>query len=180
MNVLAKIIDQAVASAMEKHPKLFVAKESEKAQKTLSREIMRSLTRAPSDAETEAELSATQSTGQSIPLSDERAIAYCQLRKVAGAVEPFSAIPDQIFLPPEADVTCVRVFANCPPQSEWPFVTKVAQLTAWNEFFGETLPGVSRRPITQVRNGVTGALLPWPWPPSKTGKIYEPEEEIPL
>lgn len=185
MSPLADIIDAAVVSVIEEHPKLFAAESAERARKLLLRKIMKTLTGPKSSEEAEAqqtpETPPPQPTAETIRYDDPRAIAYCNLRSVAGAVRPLR-IGEQVYMPPESLAECVKAFGDIPPKEVWQFITDRRQLQAWREFFDETLPGVSRRDIVETRDGVIGALLPWPWPPSKTGKIYDPsiEEIIPL
>jgi len=177
MSALAKMIDAAVVSVIEEHPKLFAANSAERARKLVVRRIMKSLT-GPQDDEADepAQPTADQAVApaaETVKFDDPRAIAYCNLRIVAGAVRPLR-IGDSVYLPAEATSECVRAFLELAPRSEWIFVTDRRQLQAWREFFDETLPGVSRRDVVEKRADATGALLPWPWPPSKTGKIYDP------
>jgi hypothetical protein len=181
MSALGDVIDCAVASVIAEHPKFFNLQTQERARKTLVREIVKSLVREVRDVGDEQSPAAPVKTvGGLIASNDSRAIAYCNLREIAGAVRPQHYGSGQIYLPPEAETTAVRAFAELPPRKEWPFISDRRQLTAWSEFFEESLPSVSRRQITETRGDLYGAQLPWLWPPSKTGKIYEPgaEEEI--
>jgi len=181
MSALSSIIDAAVGSVIAEHPKLFNPQGKERAQKVIVREIVKSLVREPRNEDDEQVNVATveSSVIKTVPATDERAIAYCLLRSIAGAVFPVRCAGDHIYIPPEGDVTAVRALANVPDHKDWPFVTSRQQLTAWLEFFDETLPGISRRKIFEVRDGVSGVEVPWSWPPSKTGKIYDhpPEDE---
>jgi hypothetical protein len=169
MTALADVVCAAVARAVEKHAKLFA--DAEKARRVLAREIMRQLAAKPAEAADPPDAPAPR-RGELVPADDERALAYCRLREVAGAVPPMRTAGGQIYLPPEAAEPCVLAFGTLPPRERWAFVTG-ANLTAWLEFFGETLPGVARRNI--VVTG--GATLPWAWPPSKTGRVYQPLHE---
>lgn len=181
MSALSTIIDAAVGSVISEHPKLFNPQGKERTQKLLVREIVRSLVRE-SRGEDDPTATAPPSdppTIVTIPASDERAIAYCRLRSIAGAPAPLHHGGDCIYIPPESNTTAVRTFAGVPERKEWPFVIDRRQLTAWLEFFDEALPGISRRKIFETRDGLTGVDLPWRWPPSKAGKIYDhpPEDE---
>lgn len=183
MSALGDVIDGAVASVIADHPKLFNLQTKDRARKMIVREVIKSLVREVRDVgDEQAPASAAKTIGTLITADDPRAIAYCNLRKIAGAVLPLYHGTGQIYFPPESDTTAVRTFAELPPRKGWQFISDRRQLTAWSEFFEEALPGVSRRQITETHDGVLGAYLPWPWPPSKTGKIYEPgsEEEIAL
>lgn len=175
--VLAKTVEAAVTSVIEEHPKLFAANSAERARKLIVRRIMRSLVgpRSDGDGESPADPPATVSAPppETVRYDDPRAIAYVKLRDVAGAVKPIR-LGENLYLPSEAFADCIKPFAELPPNGSWKFVTDRRQLQAWREFFDETLPGISRRDITYLEDGVLGAALPWPWPPSKTGKIYDP------
>jgi hypothetical protein len=80
-------------------------------------------------------------------------------------------------LPREAAGPEVLPFAKMPSRDKWLFVTDLPQMTAWREFFEATLPTLARRPFGEQQAGETGVWVPWPWPPSKTGKVYEPETQ---
>lgn len=173
MSALARMIDQAIGEVIAEHPKLFAEKSVEKTRKLLVRKIMKTLTAPQSESYDPHDIAMQSSAGESVAADDPRALAYCQLRIVAGAVAPFRSSGDQVYLPREGDVSAVRPFADLPPKKQWPFISDRAQLTAWREFFDETLPDVSRRSIMETRDGQHGAFLPWLWPPSKLGKVYE-------
>jgi hypothetical protein len=177
MSALGSIIDAAVASVISEHPKLFNPQGKERAQKVLVREILKLLVREPRDG-TSNETQPDNPIAELTSADDPRAVAYCRLRELAGAVRPMTFGQGQIYLPVESNTAAVRAFAELPPQQEWLFITDRRQLTAWREFFDETLPNVSRREITAARGDAVGAQLPWCWPPSKTGKLYAaPSEE---
>lgn len=171
MNTLATIIDGAVATVIAEHPKLFDPKAIERAQRVITREIMRTLTRAPGD-EARPEPAPEAAPFERVPADDERGKAYVNLRIVARALspQPQRLAGGDILLPREASGPEVLPFAKMPERSQWVPVTEVAALAAWRDFFDATLPNLARRPF-----GDTGVLMPWPWPPSKTGKIYEPD-----
>jgi len=174
MSALGHLIDSAVATAISEHPKLFDPKQVEKAQRILVREIMKSLVREPNkDGEEAGKDEATPATTQFVPADDPRALGYTALRSVAGALAPRRMGDGSVYVPAQAQGECVKAFAVMSPRSEWPFVSDRRQLIAWREFFSEILPDVTRRDISETKNGVVGAHLPWVWPPSKTGRTYD-------
>lgn len=177
MGALSTIIDGAVGTVIAEHPKLFNPESKERTQKLLVREIMKSLVKEPRvDGDETPQPPIQEPTGgarELTPATDERAIAYCHMRAIAGAVAPSRYGGDRIYIPPEGDTAAVRAFANLPERKNWSFITNRAQLTAWLEFFDAALPDVPRRKIFENREGLSGVDLPWPWPPSKTGKIYD-------
>jgi len=176
LSALSEIIGSAIGTVIAEHPKLFAEKTGERAQKLLVREIMKSLTREPKADETgEADDGETLRT---VPASDPRAIAYRNLREAAGAPAGQRFAGDTVYIPAESDTPAVHAFAVMPDKSAWEFITERRQLIAWLEFFDGVLPNVARRSIVSTRGSVQGATLPWPWPPSKTGKIYEAESEL--
>jgi hypothetical protein len=178
MSALGTIIEHAVSTVIAEHPKLFEAKSIERAQKLLSREIMKSLTRDPRGDGDAAATETAPEPYERITASDERGIAYCNLRIAARALAaPTRLAGGDLYLPLEASGPEVQPFAKMPPRDQWLFVTDLPQMTAWREFFDATLPTLARRPFGEVVGGDTGVWVPWPWPPSKTGKVYEPETE---
>jgi hypothetical protein len=180
MSALGEIVDAAVASVIAEHPNLFNPQGKTRAHKTLSREIMKALTgKRPGDGGDQPAQVTDDKPGELIAADDPRAIAYANLRQVAGAI-PAQRINGQIWLPRQGDSTAVATFSDLPPRWAWEFYSDHRQLTAWAEFFAATLPSVARRETRVTRDGVTGLELPWPWPPSKTGKIYEPGSTEPV
>jgi hypothetical protein len=173
MNTLATIIDCAVAAVIAEHPKLFDPKMTERAQKTLTREIMRTLTRSPGE-EAKPEPAPEPEPFERVKAADERGLAYVNLRIASRALspQPIRLAGGDIMLPREASGPEVQPFAKMPPKEQWVLVTEAAPLAAWRDFFVATLPNLERRPF-----GDNGVMMPWPWPPSKTGKIYEPEQQ---
>lgn len=182
---LAKMIETAVVEVVDEHPKLFAANSADRAKKLIIRRIMKTLVGPKPESESDEKpdsLAPTARAAETVRHDDPRAIAYCNLRKVAGAVRPIR-IGENVYLPPEADAECVKAFLDLPELPKWPLIHDKAKLQAWREFFDETLPGISRRDIMmKTSDGAIGAVLPWLWPPSKTGKTYEPEieEAMPL
>ena len=173
MNTLATIIDGAVAAVIAEHPKLFDPKAIERAQRVITREIIRTLTRVPGD-EAKPEAAPEPEPFERIVAADERTIAYINLRIASRALspQPIRLAGGDIMLPREASGPEVLPFAKMPPKEQWVLVTEVAPLAAWRDFFAATLPNLERRPF-----GDSGVMMPWPWPPSKTGKIYESESK---
>ncbi|MEI9804075.1 MAG: hypothetical protein WDN48_05925 [Pseudolabrys sp.] len=170
MSMLSTIIDTAVAAVVAEHPKLFEPKSIDRAQKLLTREIVKSLTREPRGDGEAAPAAAGPASFERVTADDERGIAYCNLRAIAGELaKPTRASNGDIYLPAEAAGPEVLPFAKLPPREQWAVITDLAQLTAWREFFDATLPNLARRPFAGV--------APWPWPPSKAGKVYEPKPE---
>lgn len=176
MSALSTLIDTAVARVISEHPKLFAAANMERARKVLTREIVKDFTREPKEDQP-AEPEETRPAIELLPATDTRAKAYIALRSLAGAVSPMRADGDRISVPREADGAAILALAELPPRDQWVHV-RGGNLKAWLDFFDEMLPGVSRRKITEVENGVTVTLMPWIYPPSKTGRTYERPEEM--
>lgn len=178
MSALSTIIAAAVADAVAANAKLFDPKKIERAPEVLTRAITKALTREPkTDGEdAAAAASETPPAGGPVSADDPRAKAYAALRKLAGAVAPMQIGGGVTYVPPEADTPAVAAFADMPPRERWLFVTSRANLTAWAEFFDATIPNLARRQITETHGGAAGIFLPWPWPPSKTGKVYTADE----
>jgi hypothetical protein len=178
MSALSTIIESAVAGSLAEHAKLFDPKTRERAQKVLVRDIMKALTREPKEGEEPPDDAAPSAPAlpERLPANDERVTAYCNLRLVAGVAQPHRLTGGDIYLPLEGDTTAVRAFARMSDRATWPFVTQRPQITAWREFFDATLPNFPRRRTDETRGGIVGYLLPWAWPPSKTGKVYAPDE----
>jgi len=175
VNTLATIIDSAIAAVIAEHPKLFEPKavEGGKTQRVITREIMRTLTRAPGE-EAKPETPPEPEPFERILAADVRVTAYINLRIASRALspQPIRLAGGDIMLPREASGPEVLAFAKMPPKERWVHVTELAPLAAWRDLFAATLPNLERRPF-----GDNGVMMPWPWPPSKTGKIYEPETE---
>jgi hypothetical protein len=178
MSALSTLIESAVSASLAEHTKLFDPKNRERAQKVLVRDIMKALTREPrgEGEEQPADIApSVPALPERLPATDDRVKAYCNLRSLAGVAQPQRFSGGDIYLPPEGDTAAVRAFGNgMPSRDEWIFVTERAQISAWLEFFDANLPNMPRRRTDETRDGVVGYLLPWPWPPSKTGKVYEP------
>jgi len=182
MSALGTLINDAVATAIAAHPKLFASESAERAQKVLTREIIKSLTKEPKTADeggeptSPVEAPPAPALPQRVSAKDDRVTAYVNLRTLAGAVQPTRLTGGDIYLPPEADTAAVRAFAELPQREKWLFVSGREQLAAWLEFFDVLLPNAARRQITVTVDTKVGAYLPWPWPPSKLGKTYSPED----
>jgi hypothetical protein len=179
MTGIRPIIEHAVASAIAEHPKYFTERGLEKAQAAITRKVMAALFR--SDSESGADAGAPPAPPAEVgPLSvDPKSAegrAYINLRSLAGASAPFRMQDGNISLPPEAQKPAVYALADL-PALPWPFITDRQQTGAWMEFLADALPkGVARKPIQTTRDGVAGISMPWPWPPSVTGKVYTVED----
>lgn len=65
----------------------------------------------------------------------------------------------------------LMAFLDLPAKDRWIFVTAFQQLASWRDFFRDHIIG-ARRDVTETRDGKSGMLVPWPWPPGKDGKLY--------
>lgn len=183
MSGIRDMIDAAVVAAIAEHPKYFteLGLDNSRARTAIVRKIMAAL-RGDSDKSGEpakADAPPPPAPAQSLTVAaDSReARAYTNLRKFAGAVAPFRMADGSISINAEAACEAVWPFADLPPSQQWPFLTQPRQVGAWLEFFAQTLPGAPRRPIQQIRDGATGIVMPWLWPPAKDGKTYTAEED---
>lgn len=176
MNLIRSAIDNAIADVIVEHPKYFTPAGQEHARKTLVRKIMAGLRGdgedkpAPAAAETPA-VAALVDPGSRL------GVAYLMLRQVGGAVAPFRTSGGHLSVPANCQGDDVLAFADTPPRADWVLVSERQQLAAWNEFLADKLANVPRRQIRVDRDGVSGIEAPWPWPPAKTGKTYDPEHE---
>lgn len=179
MTGLRPIIDSAVASAIAEHPKYFTERGIEKAQSAITRKIMAALFRSDGDKPAEPQLG---ETADPVPLAADpksrEGRAYASLRMLGGASPPLWMSNGTISIPTSAQRDSVYALAALPAQAAWEFITDHRQVGAWQEFFAETMPTAARRPIQTERNGQTGILMPWPWPPAKDGKIYSRDETL--
>lgn len=179
MTGIRSIIDNAVAAYIAEHPKHFTERGLEKAQNGLTRKIMSALMR--SDDEPAAVPVPAPEPAEFAPLAvdatSREGRAYANLRKLAGAGVPFRMGGGNIVsLPPAAQCEAVYALADLPAETRWQFIAERKQIGAWLEFFADHLPNAARKPIQIEHKGVTGILMPWPWPPSKDGKIYTASE----
>lgn len=173
---LRPMIDAAVAAAIAEHPKYFTPKGLEHARTAIVRKVMAAL--RGDNAEKSADELAPEPAAPMPLVVDPKSRegrAYANLRKLAGAPPPFRMGNGTISIPPQAQRESVYAFSDLPAESAWLFVTVPRQIAAWMEFFGETLAPAPRRTIQHVREGESGILVPWPWPPSATGKTYTGE-----
>ena len=181
MSGLRPIIDGAVAAFIAEHPKYFTERGLEKAQTAITRKIMAALMRSDGDG-AEAAPAAVE-TVELVPLAvdpkSREGRAYINLRALAGASAPFKMGDGSISLPVEAQKPAVYALADMPsPPAE--IITARAQIGAWMEFLAGSLPaGIARKSIQFDHNGQPAILMPWPWPPGVTGKIYTAEEAQP-
>jgi hypothetical protein len=175
------IIDDAVASVLAEHPKYFTERGMEKAQAAFTRKIMAALIPRSSADDAEPQPARLAPPADLAPLTADpksrEARAYANLRTLAGATAPFRMGDGSISIPPEAQCPAVYALADMPAQPS-EFITERQQIGAWMEFFAESLPkGTPRKPIQIERAGKTGVVMPWPWPPSVTGKVYAPNPD---
>lgn len=174
MSALSTLIAAAVADAVAANPKLFDPKKLERAPDILAKDIMRSLTRSPKEGEAEPQAEIDAPPYEMAPAGSPLAKAYVNLRSVASCLARHAAsATGAVFVPRGANNAAVLAFADLPALAEWRPVTK-AQQTAWHEFFERVLANANRRPIGDA------TALPWPWPPSKEGKVYAPEQSLDL
>lgn len=175
---LRAIIDAAVADAMAEHPKYFTPKGHEHARTVIVRKIMAAFRGDGSDKpdDTAADHPASPQPLLVEPHSRE-AIAFSNLRQIAGATTPFRLGDGRLSINAEAACPAVFALADLPLKSQWLFLTAPRNVGAWQEFFRDTLPGVARRPIHEHRGTEVGLLMPWPWPPTKDGKVYVDDAE---
>jgi len=176
MNLIRAAIDNAVADVIAEHPKYFTPAGQAHARKALVREIMSAFR---GDGDDKAAPAAPEAPAQAI-LADpgsREGIAYLMLRQVGGAVAPFRTAGGQLSVPANCQGQDVMAFADTPPRADWVLVSDRRGIAAWNEFLADKLANVPRRAIAITRDGETGIEVPWLWPPAKTGKTYDPEEE---
>ena len=177
MSLIRAAIEGAVEQAMLEHPKYFTPQGAKSARTLIVRKVMAALRdggEKPSesqDADTSAEPKILFAAAGS-----REARGYINLRQIAGATAPNRTSDGSVVVMAAANCEAVFAFADLPSDENWLFVSERKQLGAWGEFFREKLPNVARRQIALQREGQTGMLLPWPFPPSATGKIYEATE----
>lgn len=175
MTGIRPIIDTAVAAVIAEHPKYFTERGLEKAQVAITRKIMAALVpRGGSDEN--AEPAPPPEPVDPMPLAvdpkSREGRAYANLRQLAGAAPPYRMGDGTISIPPEAQKSAVYALADM-PNSPSEIITAPRQIGSWMEFLAESLPqGVARKPIQFDHGGSAAIAMPWPWPPSKDGKIY--------
>jgi hypothetical protein len=178
MSLIRAAVDSAVGQAIAEHPKYFTPQGQKSARTLIVRKVMAALRdggdKGPPDPQDEAQNNQPQILYAAA--GSREALGYANLRLVAGATAPNKLSDGSIIIMPAANCAAVFAFADMPPQQAWLFVTNRQQLGAWGEFFREKLPNIGRREIAHERNGERGMLLPWPYPPSKEGKIYQADE----
>jgi hypothetical protein len=177
MHALRSIIDTAVGEALAEHPKYFTPKGAEHARGMIVRKIMAAFRDDPK-AEKVAEVKIEAApVALRIETTSREARGFTNLLKIAGAVAPFEH-NGTIYIPAEAACEAVYALADLPERHEWIFVTATNQISAWMLFFAEKLGIIARRSIMEqpFGQGQEGILMPYPWPPSKTGKVYEAAE----
>lgn len=175
MNIIRTLVDTAIAEVVAEHPKWFSDKGKESARREITRKIMAAFRDGggepddKSDAEPEPAPAFIQAD-----VNSREARGYINLRKVGGAVTPH-ILGGKVRIPNAANSPAVFAFADMPPSGRWLMVTG-RELAAWMEFIREKLGNVARRPIVQERDGTHHVFVPWPFPPSATGKVYERDE----
>lgn len=178
MSGIRPIIEAGIDQAIAEHPKYFseLGLSSDRARIALVRKIMAAVRGDAADKS-----SATESNPQPpaipqptlITASSREGRAFLNLCMLSGAPAPFRSADGRFSLPPEAANESVYALADLPPKSEWDFLTETKHIIAWREFFSESMPaGVARKPILHQRGDQQGILMPWRWPPSKTGTVY--------
>lgn len=177
MNLIWSAIDNAIADAMAEHPKYFTPKGHEHARTVLLRKIKSALRGDAPDRPADEAPAADLPRGPILAdPSSREALALLTVCQAGGASAPFRASDGRISIPPEGQGADVLAFADAPPRERWPLETDHQRIGAWQEFFREVLQGRPRRPITVTENGQTGIRVPWPWPPTTTGKTYDASE----
>lgn len=176
MTGIRPIIEHAVAAYIAEHPKQFSERGIEKAQNGLTRKIMAALMRSEGEAEPEPPAPPAELAPLAVDPKSREGRAFANLRMLSGAAPPFRMGDGTISIPVAAQRESVYALADLPKQEAWLFITDHRQTTAWLEFFDAILTGAARKSIRAERNGEIGIVMPWPWPPSVTGKIYAPEE----
>ena len=175
MSLIKNAVDAAVEQAMAEHPKYFTPQGQKSAKALIVRKVMAALRDGGEKPEAPPTEAPAEPAIMFAPAASREARAYVNLRRIAGAPPPTRTSDGSVVVMPAANCEAVFVFAEVPDDLEWLFVTDRQQLGAWGEFFREKLPNVARRQISLQRDGQTGMLLPWPFPPSATGKIYTAE-----
>lgn len=175
MNLIRQALDDAIAQAIAERPKYFTSKGLEHARAHILRHLLTALrgdAEKPAEAEETTLAPATPQPLKVTPDSRE-ARGYAVLRMAAGATEPHE-VGGYIYIPHTAASAAVFALADAPPRDAWLLVDDSQQVGAWSEMFRDTLPTVARREVRRrsLRN-LPALLVPYPYPPSKTGKIYE-------
>ena len=57
-----------------------------------------------------------------------------------------------------------------PPRGDWIWIEDEQQIGAWRGFVTGLVHNCPQ--LTEQRNGKSGLLAPWPWPPKKDGSLY--------
>jgi hypothetical protein len=172
MGILRNAVDCAVGEVIAEHPKYFTPKGVEHARNIIVRKVMAALRDGAEELSEPAEADAPQH--RVVAANSAEACGYKNLRALAGCSSPYE-INGALFIPPTVDGPAVMALVDLPSREKWLFLTDRAQIGAWIEFISEKLPNTPRRSLIETRNGQSGILMPYPWPPSATGKIYEAE-----
>jgi hypothetical protein len=176
MNVLRAIITSAVGNAIAEHPKYFTPRGQEKAQAAIVRRIMAALRDDDGTEEPTPAATAIEPPFMMCDADSREAQGYINLRKIAGAVEAKRSGDGKVIVRREAFCEAVFALADIPPREQWLFITDATQIRAWLDFFRETLPDIGRRSLFEPRGAQSGIVMPYPFPPSKAGKVYDPNE----
>jgi hypothetical protein len=177
MNLIKSAIDNAIADAMAEHPKYFTPKGHEHARAILLRKILAGLRGdAPEKPTEEAPAAELPRAPVLVDPNSREALAYLTLCSAGGASPPFRTGDGRVSIPFEGQGAEVLAFADAPARGRWLFISDHQRVGAWNEFFRESLQGKPRRSIIVEQSGQQGIMVPWPWPPAKSGKTYDPDE----
>jgi hypothetical protein len=174
VSVIRTTIDNAVAEAIAEHPKYFTPKGLEHARNVIVRKVVAAL--RDGGEKPPAEVTEPVPPKFLLAAAESReARGYVNLRMLAGAVAPSRTGDGSVAVGSPANCDQVYALAELPPRDVWRFITDRSRTGAWLGFFRDMLPDIARRTVVQERDGVSGILMPWPWPPSKDGKIYDDE-----
>lgn len=184
MTGIRPMIDAAVAQAIAEHPKYFteLALDNNRARTAIVRKIWAALR---GDGAERGDGDSAAAPGPAVPPPPQHLSArpdsreakgYANLRRLAGAPPQFRAGDGSVFINADANSEAVFALETLPDESHWKFYSG-RNASAWLEFFGEKLPGITRKDIRQRRGDLTGIVMPYPWPPSKDGKIYHADED---
>lgn len=175
MNALRTIIDGAVADAIAANPKYFAAKQEDRARAAIVRKIMAALLR-DDDEQQPAEAAEPESKFVLADADSREARGYANLRRIAGATAARRDREGKVIIMRPAYCEAVFALADLPDIDRWPFLVDAPKIAAWREFFEQTLPDTARRSVMQERGDASGILMPFYWPPSKDGRVYDTPE----
>jgi hypothetical protein len=116
---------------------------------------------------------------QAIATDSEAGIAWAVLHRIAG-IRPFEASGNYL-LPQPLDEQTLALKQAPPDYQQWAFIAaeQTNQIGAWRSLVEHWLQNRPRPefvrdhwPMYRGTEGAKGLVAPWPWPPSKDGKIY--------